>query len=92
MYRYLFFQLPGDFRLESRIDFQNPMWKFVSCIPYLRYLIAKYLISSGRVWARVWNVDLGAPTEYKLDGWTIRNRSERQDGTYLCNNSAIILK
>jgi hypothetical protein len=88
---YLIEMLPGDFRMETNIDLDSLLMKVISKIPILRYVIAKYMIKTNMVYARVLKVDPAGPEEFKLNGWVVRNRSERADGVFLTKGSGVFL-
>jgi hypothetical protein len=74
--------IPGDYRIESNLNLDSILMKTLSAIPLVNSLTATLLKKSGKVFLRVWKVDLNLPQEYTIDGWKVRNRSERADGVY----------
>ena len=83
--------IPGEFRIESRVNLDSAFFNFLSAIPLINIMAATHLKSSGKVFLRVMKVDARLPEEYRLNGWKIRNKSERADGVYYSGSGYISL-
>jgi hypothetical protein len=83
--------IPGDYRIESNLKLDSTLMKTLSTIPLVNSLTATLLKKSGKVFLRVWKVDLTLPQEYTIDGWKVRNRSERADGVYYSGGGYVSL-
>jgi len=57
--------------------------QFLLEIPILKLLISEILVRQGKIFLRPFKVDPSKPEQYWVEGFKVRNRSQRQDGTYL---------
>ena len=73
----------GNFRIETTFNSQRGFYKFVLEIPVLKYLFSEILIRQGKIFLRPYKVDPSKPDQYWLEGYKVRNMSQRKDGTYL---------
>lgn len=73
---------PGDFRIETTFSIHNRFIQFLLEIPILKVLISEILVRQGKIFLRPFKVDPSKPEQYWVEGFKVRNRSQRQDGTY----------
>jgi len=74
---------PGNFRIETTFSIHNRFMQFLLEIPILKLLISEILVRQGKIFLRPFKVDPSKPEQYWVEGFKVRNRSQRQDGTYL---------
>jgi hypothetical protein len=91
MEKYLFSLSLADFSFETRRDLTTRKLILISKIPIVRFVVAKYLIWAGYAILRVSKVDPALPDEFRLKGWKIRNRSQRQDGVLWTSGGRVLL-
>jgi hypothetical protein len=77
---YLFRLSPGDFRFETPRSVNTWYFNSIARIPGVRRILALILIHEEFAILRVIKVDSKLPDEFKVNGWKVRNKSERQDG------------
>jgi hypothetical protein len=51
--------------------------------PVLKVILSEILVRQGKIFLRPYKVDPSKPEQYRVEGFKVRNRSQRQDGTYL---------
>jgi hypothetical protein len=83
--------IPGEYRIESTINLNSPFLKALAAMPILNKITASHLKKSGKVFLRVMKVDAQLPAEYRINGWKIRNRSQRADGVYYSGSGYVSL-
>jgi hypothetical protein len=74
---------PDNFRVETTFNSQSGFYKFILEIPVLKYFFSEILIRQGKIFLRPYKVDPSKPDQYWLEGYRVRNMSQRKDGTYL---------
>ena len=74
---------PGDFRIETTFNSRSKIMKFALEFPVLKMLISEILVRQGKIFLRPYKVDPSKPKYYSVEGFKVRNMSQRQDGTYL---------
>jgi len=74
---------PGDFRIETTFNSRSKIMKFALEFPVLKILISEILVRQGKIFLRPYKVDPSKPEQYWVEGFKVRNRSQRQDGTFL---------
>jgi hypothetical protein len=74
---------PGDFRVETTFNIHNRSMQFILEIPLLKVLISEILVRQGKIFLRPLKVAPSKPEQYWVEGFKVRNKSQRQDGTYL---------
>jgi len=74
---------PGDFRVETTFNIHNRSIQYIPEIPILKVLISEILVRQGKIFLRPFKVDPSKPDQYWVEGFKVRNMSQRQDGTYL---------
>ena len=74
---------PGDFRIETTFNSQSKVMKVALEFPILKIFISEILVRQGKIFLRPYKVDPAKPEQYWVEGFKVRNRSQRQDGTYL---------
>ena len=72
---------PGDFRMETTFDIKNTFFQFILNAPLLKVIVSEILVHQGKIFLRPLKVDPSKPEQYKVEGFKVRNRSQRQDGT-----------
>jgi len=80
MRNYLFTMSPDDYRFETPRSVNTWYFNYIARIPVLRRLVAQILIHQGFAIMRVMKVDSKLPDEFFVNGWKVRNKSERHDG------------
>ena len=83
--------IPGEYRIESTVNLESKSLNFLAAVPLLNKITANHLKKSGKVFLRVMKVDLQLPEEYRINGWKIRNRSQRSDGAYYSGRGYVSL-
>lgn len=83
--------IPGEYRIESTVNLNSSFLNFLAVIPLLNTITAIHLKKTGKVFLRVTKVDLRLPDEYRINGWKIRNRSQRSDGVYYSGSGYVSL-
>lgn len=78
---------PVNFRTETTFNSQTGIYKVLLEIPVLNLIFSELLIRQGRIFIRPYKVDSSKPDYYWLDGFKVRNMSQRKDGTYWSNGS-----
>ena len=74
---------PGDFRIETTFNSRSKVMKVALEFPILKIFFSEILVRQGKIFLRPYKVDPAKPEEYWVEGFKVRNRSQRQDGTYL---------
>jgi hypothetical protein len=74
---------PGNFRVETTFNSQSRFYGVILEIPVLKYLFSELLIRQGKIFLRPYKVDPSKPEQYWVEGYKVRNMSQRKDGTYL---------
>lgn len=74
---------PDNFRVETTFNSQSGIYKYILEIPILKYLFSEILIRQGKIFLRPYKVDPSKPDHYWVEGYKVRNMSQRKDGTYL---------
>jgi hypothetical protein len=74
---------PGNFRIEATFNPTVGFMKFALNFPILKIILSEILVKQGKIFLRPYKVDPAKPEEYWVEGFKVRNRSQRQDGTYL---------
>jgi hypothetical protein len=72
---------PGDFRIETTFDLHNGFTRFILEFPLVKVLASEILVRRGKIFLRPYKVDPTKPDQYRVEGFTVRNKSQRQDGT-----------
>lgn len=83
--------IPGEYRIESTVNLESTLLNVLSVVPLINKITASHLKRSGKVFLRVMKVDVQRPDEYRLNGWKIRNKSERADGVYYSGKGYVSL-
>ena len=83
--------IPGEYRIVSTIKLDTALLNLLSSIPLINSMTASHLKRSGKVFLRVMKVDLQLPDEYRINGWKIRNKSERADRVYYSGRGYVSL-
>ena len=83
--------IPGEYRIESTVNLESKFLNFLSAIPLINKITASHLKRTGKVFLRVMKVDVQRPDEYRINGWKIRNKSERADGVYYSGKGYVSL-
>lgn len=83
--------IPGEYRIQSTVKLDSAILNFLSSIPLINKITATHLKKSGKVFLRVMKVDAQLPDEYRINGWKIRNKSERADGVYFSGSGYVSL-
>jgi hypothetical protein len=83
---------PANFRAETTFNNRTGVYKVLLEFPVLKYLLSEMLIRQGKIFIRPYKVDPSKPDYYWLDGFKVRNMSQRQDGTYWTNGSVYEFK
>lgn len=78
---------PDGFRVETSFKFQAGFLRTLLDTPLLTYLISEMLIRQGKIFLRPYKVDPTKPDQYWLEGFKVKNISQRKDGTYLTSGS-----
>ena len=78
---------PANFRAETTFNHRTGTYKILLEIPILKYIVSELLIRRGKIFIRPYKVDSSKPDHYWLEGFKVRNMSQRQDGTYWTNGS-----
>jgi hypothetical protein len=84
--------IPGEYRIESTVELDTAFLNILSSIPLVNILTATHLKRSGKVFLRVMKVDVQLPDEYQINGWKIRNKSQRADGVYYSGKGYVSLR
>ncbi len=74
---------PANFRAETTFNNRTGIYNVLLEIPGLKYIFSELLIRQGKIFIRPYKVDTSKPEHYWLEGFKVRNMSQRQDGTYL---------
>jgi hypothetical protein len=91
MEKYLFSMSLPNFTFETRRELNTRILRVIARIPVFRFVVARYLIWSEYAILRVSKVDPALPDEFRLKGWTIRNKSQRQDGVLWTSGGRVLL-
>lgn len=83
---------PANFRVETTFDSRAGIYKIILNIPIFRNFISELLIKQGKIYLRPYKVDPSLPEHYLLEGFTVRNMSQRKDGTYPKSGSVVYFK
>ncbi|CAB4367188.1 unannotated protein [freshwater metagenome] len=78
---------PATFRAETTFNSRSGIFKVLLEIPVFKYIFSEILIRQGKIFIRPNKVDPTKPDYYWLEGFKVRNMSQRQDGTYWTNGS-----
>jgi len=78
---------PANFRAETTFNGRTGIYKVLLEIPIIKYIFSEILIRQGKIFIRPNKVDPTKPDYYWLEGFKVRNMSQRQDGTYWTNGS-----
>ena len=78
---------PANFRAETTFNGRTGIYKVLLEIPIFKYILSEILIRQGKIFIRPNKVDPTKPDYYWLEGFKVRNMSQRQDGTYWTNGS-----
>jgi len=78
---------PVNFRAETTFNSRTGIFKVLLEIPVFKYIFTEILIRQGKIFIRPNKVDPTKPDYYWLEGFKVRNMSQRQDGTYWTNGS-----
>ena len=78
---------PGNFRIETTFNPRVGVIKFALNFPVLRIILSELLVRQGKIFLRPYKVDPTKPDYYWLEGFKVRNMSQRKDGTYLTSGS-----
>ncbi len=78
---------PGNFRIETTFNPRAAVMKFALNFPVLRILFSEILVRQGKIFLRPYKVDPTKPDQYWVEGFKVRNMSQRKDGTYLTSGS-----
>ena len=74
---------PVNFRAETTFNSRTGIFKVLLEIPVFKCIFSEILIRQGKIFIRPNKVDPSKPDYYWLEGFKVRNMSQRQDGTYL---------
>ena len=74
---------PVNFRAETTFNSRTGIFKVLLEIPVFKCIFSEILIRQGKIFSRPNKVDPSKPDYYWLEGFKVRNMSQRQDGTYL---------
>ena len=83
---------PPNFRAETTFNHRSGIYKTLLGIPVFNLIFSEILIRQGKIFIRPYKVDPSKPNHYWLDGFKVRNMSQRQDGTYWTNGSVYKFK
>jgi hypothetical protein len=72
---------PGNFRVETSFDIKNQYLQFILNVPVIKVLVSEILVRQGKIFLRPFKVDPSKPEQYWVEGFKVRNRSQRQDET-----------
>ena len=78
---------PANFRAETTFNSRTGVYKILLEIPIFKDIFSEILIRQGKIFIRPNKVDPTKPDYYWLEGFKVRNMSQRQDGTYWTNGS-----
>lgn len=78
---------PANFRAETTFNSRTGIFKVLLGIPVFKYIFTEIMIRQGKIFIRPNKVDPTKPDYYWLEGFKVRNMSQRQDGTYWTNGS-----
>ena len=78
---------PSNFRAETTFNSRTGIYKIFLEIPIFKYVFSEILIRQGKIFLRPYKVDPTKPEQYWVEGFKVRNMSQRQDGTYWTNGS-----
>ena len=76
-------ETPDNFRVETTFNMNYGFYRAILGIPFLKNLFSEILIRQGKIFLRPYKVDPSKPEQYWVDGYKVRNMSQRKDGTYL---------
>jgi len=91
MRNYLFSLSPYDYRFETPRNVSTWYFNAIARIPVVRRLVAQILIRKGFAIMRVMKVDPKLPDEFFVNGWKVRNKSERHDGVLWTAGGSVLL-
>ena len=91
MRNYLYSISPEGYRFETPRSVNNWYLNYIARIPGLRHLVAQILIHQRFATLRVMKVDPKLPDEFFLNGWKVRNKSERHDGVLWTTGGSVLL-
>lgn len=83
---------PGNFRVETTFNSQNKIFKLALEFPVLKVIISEILVRQGKIFLRPYKIDPAKPQQYWVEGFKVRNISQRQDGTFWTNGSVYQFK
>lgn len=72
---------PGDYRVETTFSLHNRQMQFILNFPIIKILVSEILVRQGKIFLRPYKVDPSKPEQYWIEGFKVRNKSQRQDGT-----------
>lgn len=72
---------PGDFRVETTFNLQNKFVRTILEFPLVKILASEILVRQGKIFLRPFKVDPSKPEHYWVEGFKVRNTSQRQDRT-----------
>ena len=78
---------PANFRAETTFNSRSGIYKVILEIPVLKFLFSEILFRQGKIFIRPYKVDPSKPDHYWLDGYKVKNMSQRQDGSYWTKGS-----
>ena len=83
---------PGNFRVETTFNSRSGLMKHALEFPVLKVFISEFLVRQGKIFLRPYKVDPSKPDQYWVEGFKVRNMSQRQDGTYWSSGSVVRFK
>ena len=72
---------PGDFRVETTFNLQGKFARTILEFPLIKILVSEMLVRQGKIFLRPFKVDPTKPEQYWVEGFKVRNTSQRQDGS-----------
>ena len=79
---------PENFITQSTFSKNGVLLRLTSRFRIIRKVVARLAISTGSIYKRPTKVDPTKPRKYRLQGWLVRNMSQREDGTYFKNGGS----
>jgi hypothetical protein len=79
---------PENFITQSTFSKDGTLLLLTSRFRIIRKVVARLAISTGNIYKRPTKVDPTKPRKYRLQGWLVRNMSQREDGTYFKNGGS----
>lgn len=81
----------GDFRVETTFNLQGKFARTILEFPLIKILVSEILVRQGKIFLRPFKVDPTKPEQYWVEGFKVRNTSQRKDGTLYTSGGRTIL-